>query len=192
MAWFERNDRARRRRSSRRYASTRVRAQLTTGIAIAGVALASLAGALGGCEDPATPGPDGGGGGGGEGGCPAQPKPLYTVTITTPGKPVPPDTTLHVVWSAGEETFALDNPSTWKTLDDGINVVCAVQRDAGPPTDLDELVCQLWTTGATEVEVTANGYMEHEETLRPLESELCDAVPADVTVVLQPLADAGS
>jgi hypothetical protein len=189
MAFFERNDRAGRLRAS---AGVRPKVGLGFGVVIALATFSLAAAALGGCDDPATPGPDGGGGGGGEGGCPAQPKPLYTLTITAPGKPVPPDTTLHVVWSAGEETFALDNPSTWKTLDDGINVVCAVQRDAGPPTDLDELVCQLWTTGATEVEVTAKGYVQHEETLRPLESELCDAVPAEVDVVLQPLADAGS
>ena len=148
---------------------------------------------LGGCEDSTTPDPDGGAGTGGEGGCPVQPVPLYTLTITAPSVPVPVDTTVHVVWSAGEETFVLDDPSTWKTLEDGINVVCAVDHDAGPPADLDQLICQLWTTGATEVEVTATGYIDNEQTLRPKESELCDAiVPTDVTVVLQPMPDGGS
>jgi hypothetical protein len=151
------------------------------------VAAAPVGGMLAGCEDPAAPDPDGGVGGGGEGGCPSQPQPLFTLTITAPAGPVPPDTSLEVAWSAGVNTFALGDPTTWKTLDDGINVVCAVDHDAPPPTDLPELVCQLWTTGVTEVAVSATGYQKLEQTLRPKESEVCDAVvPTDVAVELDP------
>ena len=40
-------------------------------------------------------------------------------------------------------------------LDQGGNVVCNVDPSQPPPTMLDKLVCTLWTSGATEIEVSA-------------------------------------
>jgi hypothetical protein len=107
---------------------------------------------------------------------------------------VPPDTSLLVTWSTGEEPeFRLDDPSTWKTLEQNTNFVCDVERDAAPPTDLDELVCELWTSGATKVEANASGYLKAEQTFTPAEREGCDGpVPSDITVELQRDLDAGT
>jgi hypothetical protein len=108
--------------------------------------------------------------------------------------PVPGDTTVRVKWSAGEEPeFILDEPDSWKTLEQGSNLVCDIERDAGPPSDLDELRCELWTSGATEIEITAAGYLTHDETLMPKEIDGCDdPVPSELEVELVPDLDAGT
>jgi len=145
------------------------------------------------CEDPATPSKDGGTGQGGAGGCPAGPQPLFTLTVTAEGGPVPADTSVRVTWSVGEEpAFVLGDPSTWKTLDDNVNVVCNVDHGQPPPKDLKALVCQLWTTGATEVEVAATGFQTHDETFTPKQIDECDKpIPSDVAIALLPELDAG-
>jgi hypothetical protein len=103
-----------------------------------------------------------------------------------------------VTWSFGEEPeFKLDDPATWRTLEQNSNVVCHVDRDAAPPTDLDELVCELWTSGATNVKVGATGYLKNGEdgqgdTFQPAEREGCDGpVHSDVKVELLRDPDAG-
>ena len=132
----------------------------------------------------------------GEGGCPPQgpPAPLFTLKVTAMRGPLPEDTTLRVRWSAGDEPeFVLGEPATWMTLDQGSNVVCQVPHDAGPPTDMTELVCELWTSGATEIEIAAKGYVTHNETLTPKTLDECeDPVPSDVEVQLVLDVDAGS
>jgi hypothetical protein len=131
----------------------------------------------------------------GEGGCPTQSAPaaLFTLKVSAMRGPLPEDTTLQVRWSAGDEPqFVLSDPETWKTLEDGSNVVCDLAHDAGPPVDLLELSCELWTSGATEIEVTATGYVTHNETLTPKEIDGCDEpVPSDVEVNLVVDVDAG-
>lgn len=134
-------------------------------------------------------------GAGGSGGCPdnALPEPLFTITVRTEdGAPLPPDTALRVRWSAGEEpVFALDDASTWLTLEDNVNVECDVDRDQPPPTDLHELACELWTAGATEVEVSATGYVPRTQTLAPRQVDGCEEpVPSDVELILEPDPDA--
>jgi hypothetical protein len=154
--------------------------------------VAPIAATASGCDDPSPNRPDAGSGTGGEGGCPVAPEPQFRLTIhTVADTPVPSDTRLTVAWSAGNQVFDLDDPSTWKSLEEG-NVVCAVDKDAGPPDDLAALVCHLWTTGATEIEVAAVGYQPLQQTLQPAEIEDCDTVPSsDVDVALEPMADAG-
>jgi hypothetical protein len=133
-------------------------------------------------------------GAGGAGGCPlSQPEALFTVIVSARGEALPNDTTLSVRWSAGAEpTFILGDRDTWHTLDDGSNVVCDIDHDAGVPSDLEELRCELWTSGATEIEVGASGFVTYLETVTPEEREGCDhPIPSEVTVELVPDLDAG-
>ena len=122
------------------------------------------------------------------------PEPLFTLRIHGHAGPVPANTKVAVVWSAGAEPiFALDDPTTWKTLDDGVNAFCRVDTDGGPPVDLTELVCELWTSGATQVEVSATGYTTYAKTLTPKLIDGCDApVPSEQDVELQADVDASA
>ncbi len=152
--------------------------------ALAGVLLGALFGAC-----------NGGGGGSGDGGCPpvGPPEPLFTLHIAAADGPLPTDMSLSVQWSAGEEpVFALDDPESWKTLEDG-HVVCDIDRDAAAPSDLEQLSCELWTSGATLVEISAAGYLPYEETLTPQKLDGCeDPVPSEVDVELKVDHDAGT
>ena len=146
-------------------------------------ALLAAASAAAACEDT-TPGATPGSGSGGEGGCPVASNPLYTLTLSAGDEALPDDTTLRVTWSAGEEPeFVLGQPETHLTLEDGSNLACIV----GEGVESGRIVCELWTSGATLVEVEASGYENHSETFTPDEKEGCDApVPSEVEVVLEP------
>lgn len=138
----------------------------------------------------------GSGGAGGEGGaCPMSPQAMFDLTITAAHGPVPRSTTVDVSWSVGHEpTFSLDEPSTWKTIDDQVNLVCDVDPVKPPPEALSALVCHLWTTGPTHVVVKAKGYTSLDETYVPTYSEHCQGnVPTaiSVTLALVPEEDGG-
>ena len=136
-----------------------------------------------------------GGGGGGEGGCGYNPpEALFTLVVQAPEAEVlPQDLTIVVRWSAGEEpTFVLGDKTSWKTLDEGSNIACVLDHAAPVPTDLTELRCELWTSGTTEVEVQAAGYVPIDETLVPKLTSGCDVpVPSEVIVTLAVDLDAG-
>jgi len=155
--------------------------------------VAALGLAFAACDGDSSGSGASSGGQGGEGGCPLAPAPLFTLTVTAPGGSVPPDTHLVVRWSAAEEPlFALDDPSTWKSLDEGANVVCNVGGSA-PPEELDALVCELWTSGATEIEIGADHYVTQRETFTPPQSDLCEGpVPSAIAMALVREDDAGS
>jgi len=136
-----------------------------------------------------------GGAGQGSGGCYAgTPVALFTVNIRAADGPLPVDTTLTVTWSAGAEpVFALNDKNSWKTLDQGSNVECAVDHSGPVPTDLDQLRCELWTSGVTEIEVVASGYETQQQTLQPKELDDCvEPVPSDIDVELVRDQDAGA
>ena len=147
-----------------------------------------------GCTEgnPASPG---GGGGGGDAGadCPNGPVAMLDLDIEAAAGPVPSDTKLLVSWSAGAEPiFALDDPKTWSTLADG-NVVCDVDRSAPPPTDLPHLVCHLWTSGVTHVQVKADGHKPYDAMLKPKYSAACKGpVPTQVAIKLTVVPDGGT
>jgi len=151
--------------------------------------------ALCGCKDSKPPGSSGAGGAGGEGGCPVRlPEPQFIVEITAEDGTLPVDTRVSAEWSAANEPpFVLSDPSTWKTLDDSVNLFCIVDRNKPPPEDLPLLVCELWTSGAVNLFVEGTGYSTHEETLKPIMNELCgEPMSTKVSVVLhRPLLDAG-
>jgi len=127
------------------------------------------------------------------GGCHSgSPEALFTLRIVATDAPVPSDTTIRVTWSAGEEPlFDLADKSTWLQLEQS-NLVCDVDRNAPVPTDLEELVCQLWTSGATNIEVAASGYQPHDQTVTPQQIDGCDEpVPSEVLVQLVELGVGG-
>jgi len=145
------------------------------------------------CEDTGPTGPGSTGtGSGGAGGCVIAPQPMFTLTLTAADGPLPADTSILVTWSAGDEPlFVLGDKTTWKTLEDS-NVVCDIDPAQPPPTDLEELVCKLWTSGATMVVVEGTGYMKHEETFPSVQSEQCEGpVPSAVSIELHRETDAG-
>jgi hypothetical protein len=108
---------------------------------------------------------------------------MLTLTISAEDGPLPDDTTLRVTWSAGHEpAFALDDPATWQSLDEGANVVCDVDPSVLPTSALR---CELWTSGPTEVVIDAKGYAKVDETFSPEVTDACGPVPTEVTVVLQ-------
>jgi hypothetical protein len=150
--------------------------------------------ALIGCASDGGSSSAGGGSSGGDGGvdCPSGPMAMLDVTVRAASGPVPPDTRVLVSWSAGAEpTFELDDPKTWGTPD--ANVVCDVDPDEPPPKDLAHLVCHLWTSGVTHVQVRASGYVPFEGMLKPKISAACKGpVPTDVSVTLKPVPDAGT
>jgi hypothetical protein len=141
-----------------------------------------------------TTGTTGTGGAGGEGGaCPMGPQAMFTITITAAGGIVPADTHVLVSWSAGTEPeFELDDKKSWKTLDDA-NLVCNVDPHGPPPTNLAELVCQVWSNGATKVVVSAQGFTTFEKTYVPPLSEHCHGLlPTLIDVKLERAEDAGA
>ncbi len=114
------------------------------------------------------------------------PEPLFVLDIRAEDASLPPDLRIAVEWSAGDEPpFVLSDASTWKTLDDGANFVCHIDRDKPPPVDLAFLACELWASGPVNVLVEADGYEPHAETLKPMMSELCGGpMPMEVAILL--------
>ncbi len=161
------------------------------------------------CSDGAG-GRQGSGGAGGSGtggapGCSDEVAPLFTLHVIVAEGELPEDLKLHVSWSAGDEpAVTLGDASSYGTSED--NVVC-VRRPAEGPTgaggdggdgggeattggedqgeSLDELLCELWTSGPTRVQLDAAGYLSFDETLPPATTEGCDRpVPSDVEIEL--------
>lgn len=149
-----------------------------------------------GCKGGGSSHTSGDGGAGGQGGCPVRlPEPQFILEIRVDDGPVPVDTRVSAQWSAAEEPpFVLSDPTTWKTLDDSVNLVCMVDRTMPPPTDLPMLVCELWTSGPVNLLVEATGYVAYDETLKPVMNELCgEFMKATIPVVLhRPLPDGGT
>jgi hypothetical protein len=125
--------------------------------------------------------------GGAGGACPMGPQAMFDITITATDGDVPPTTAIDVSWSAGQEPkFSLDQPATWKTIDQA-NVICDVDATKPPPEHLHALVCHLWTTGATNVVVTAKGYTTFEKTYASMFSDHCQAlIPTAIGIELSP------
>jgi hypothetical protein len=131
-----------------------------------------------GCEPPVTSSL-------GSGGCLAPPEPTFALhVLDEAGGFVPPDTTIEVTWSAGDEPpFHLDDPTTWGTLESS-NVLCDVDSTKPPPDDLTVLACVLWTASPTKVRVSAKGYgaKEHTYTAEPMKD--CEAKPTPIEIEL--------
>jgi hypothetical protein len=128
------------------------------------------------------------GAGGGSGGCAATPRPNLLLDVRAAGGALPPDTTIVADWSGGEAgPWVLDDPKTWRPLDES-NLVCDVDPQNPPKLPLMQLHCQVWTTGATRIRVSAPGRSPFDRTLAP--PVMPCTPPARVTVDLEEL-DAG-
>lgn len=152
------------------------------------VAAALLVGAASGCDGWESTSGSGGSGAGGEGGasgCLVVPQPTFALRVLVEaGGPLPPDTTVEVMWSAGKEPpFHLDDPSSWGTLDTA-NIVCDVDPAGGPPLDLEVLSCELWTSSPTEVRVSAKGHVTEQSTYTAEPPEECNPEPTPIEVEL--------
>lgn len=131
------------------------------------------------------------GGAGGAGGCSMAPLPSFQLVVRAATGALPKDTAVSVLWSAGlEPAFKLDDPTTWKTLAEA-NIACNLDPKK-PPKDLQELDCEIWTSGATEINVSASGFVPYDMTLTPMTSDLCmHPPPIPVKVMLEHQGDAG-
>lgn len=150
---------------------------------------------LSACRDSGPSHGPGDGGAGGSGGCPVRlPEPQFVLEMSAEDGFVPKDLRVTAQWSAADEPpFVLSDPTTWKTLDEGVNLMCIVDRSKPPPEDLTVLKCELWTSGAVNVFVEATGYVSYEDTLKPLMNEVCgEPMSQTLPIVLhRPLPDAG-
>jgi hypothetical protein len=162
------------------------------------ILLAALGGVCGAlfliaaCNDALDPGVETAPGSEGAGGCDQSPQPMLTLSLSASDGELPADTSIQVKWSAGTEPLLrLDDPSTWKSLEDGSNVICDL-GDEPSKIPIAKLTCQLWTSGATQITVEAAGYVRATETFSPEQSERCHGpVPTAVAMELQPDLDAG-
>jgi hypothetical protein len=118
---------------------------------------------------------------------------MFSLTIAAEDGPLPPDTSLEVTWSAGPEpVFSLDDPSTWGTPEQGANVVCDIGPTGGPPPTLEQLKCDLWTSGPTEIVVKGDDYAAYKDTLVPMQSEICEGpIPTEIEIKLTREVDGG-
>jgi hypothetical protein len=173
------------------YLSAVHRTGLAAGVILFTTTSVLLAGAN--CHDGP---PETSGAGGGQpdaGSCGMGPHPSFTLEITAADGPVPMDTQIAVKWSAGEEpVFMLSDASTWKTLETA-NIACSVDPKAPPPTNLMTLSCELWTSGATEIRITAKGYTTSDKTYTQMTSDRCTMpLLTDIKVKLDRVLDGGS
>lgn len=132
------------------------------------------------------------GGGGAGGGCSTSPEPSFKLAVRASKGYVPSDTTILVKWSAGTEPeLRLDDPSTWKTLAEA-NLACSLDPK-NPPKELDELDCEIWTSGATEIAISAKAYVGYDMTLTPTPAtdQCMHPGPVPVKVVLVHEGDGG-
>jgi len=145
-----------------------------------------------GCDDSGASssgsGGSGSGGTGGEagsGGCLMTPQPTFALRVLAEaGGPVPPDTTVEIMWSAGDEPpFHLDDSATWGSLETS-NIVCDVDAAEPPPTDLLVLACALWTSSPTQVRVSAKGYVTKDHTYTAEPSSPCEPEPTPIEIEL--------
>lgn len=123
-------------------------------------------------------------------GCLVVPEATFALRVlAADGGPVPSDTTVQVMWSAGEEpAFHLDQPETWGTLETA-NVVCDVDPEQPPPADLAVLACDLWTSSPTEVHVSAEGYVAKKHTYTAEPASDCNPQPTPIEIELQAAHD---
>jgi hypothetical protein len=117
--------------------------------------------------------------------CTMTPQPTFALRVlAAEGAPVPPDTTVEVMWSAGTEpVFHLDQPSTWGTLETS-SLVCDVDPSQPAPVGLPVLTCALWTSSPTDVKVSAAGYVTKDHTYTADPQMGCEPNPTPIEIKL--------
>ncbi len=155
-----------------------------------------LAAGLLGCGPDAAPA---------AGPCDGKNRPAFRLILTAGGAPLPGDLELRVRYGGGSEEYSLSDPDSTPRV-----VFCApatadggsapqntssgsdAGADAGatpvPPSTIEALACELWTSGAATVIVEASGYQTIETRLEAEIDTACD----DIVTKNVPLDLAGS
>lgn len=84
--------------------------------------------------------------------------PSFHLTLTSDAGALPSDTRVEVTYGAGYEVYELDDATRA-----GKSVLCERVPEDG--STVDALSCELWTSGAATLHVTAEGYETIDETL---------------------------
>lgn len=101
--------------------------------------------------------------------------PTFRVMLTAVPGPLPPDTRIEVKYGAGVERYPGNA---------GKSIFChdvSSDPDAGVREGIS---CDLWTSGAADVSVTASGYLPVERTL-VAERDECGLVLTQVSIELE-------
>lgn len=115
------------------------------------------------------------------GDCPPESRPAFLLRVRAASGDLPPDTVLEVRHGGGLETLVLGRPSTSRV------VFCSTEEEAGA---LHDLSCELWTAGAVEVRVEADGLPPVERALAA-ELDECGATRTVSAELVVGDADAG-
>lgn len=111
--------------------------------------------------------------------------PSFRVTIEAEGEALPEDIRIEISYGAGHEVYRLDDATRA-----GKSVFCEPLPDA---ENVETIVCELWTSGAAGLEISAEGYEPIDETLSA-ERDDCGIVLVEVSRKLEraeesPIAD---
>lgn len=127
--------------------------------------LASLS--LAACSDDSEPGQP----------CPDVTWPSFRVSLTSEGETLPADLRIEITYGAGREIFELDDDTRANKA-----VFCRTEPEGA--AEAEEVVCDLWTSGAASLKVTATGYATIDETLSA-ERDECGIKLTEVSRVLE-------
>jgi hypothetical protein len=120
-------------------------------------------------------------------------KPTFVVTIAPKTGTLPPDTRVDFEYGGGNETFQLGvthlpevvfcetHPTPSDTDDDMAGRAGA--GGAGETVEVTDIVCKLWTGGATDVQVIAEGFEKIEDYTLRTDRKLCTVTE---TIELEP------
>lgn len=108
--------------------------------------------------------------------CPKSAAPSFRVEITAEEGALPEDVRVEVTYGAGYELYALDDSSRA-----GKSVLCETTEDA---SGVEAISCELWTSGAASLKVSATGYEPIDETLSA-ERDECGIKTTEVTRTLE-------
>lgn len=119
------------------------------------------------CSDDSEPGPI----------CDDASLPAFRVRVTCEDGALPDDLRIEVTYGAGHEIYELDDDTRANKA-----VFCRAQSgDAGAPK---MVLCDLWTSGAAGLKVTAEGYETIDEMLSA-ERDECGIVMTEVERTLE-------
>jgi hypothetical protein len=119
-------------------------------------------------------------------------KPQFIVTIAPKSGTLPPGTRVRFEYGGGDETFELGVPHTGvvvfcethptpsDTDEDGVG---AGGASGAEPVEVTAIECKLWTGGATDVQVTAMGYLKIDDHTLRTNRDLCTVTE---TIELEP------
>jgi len=109
--------------------------------------------------------------------CPDAIFPSFRVSVTSEDGALPEELRIEVTYGAGHEIYELDDDTRANKA-----VFCKAEpEEAAPP---EAVVCELWTSGAASLKVTASGYETIDETLSA-ERDECGIKLTEVSRVLE-------